>query len=218
MSVVAPSEPPRRDELEALIREARARQRRRRLFGAAVVAIVSAVGLSVHVSLHGRVEGSTHGRGGLTGVSSRCRTDQLRLSWLANGASAGESYVNMTLTNVSARACELRGWPTLGFVLRGGRRIAVGAHHDYNGTQKGRLPIRPVLLRRHAAASFNVRTADHHMFDAVPTCSRVQAALVTPPGSKTALQVRQPGVYCGRALLAVTPLVAGQRDHYWVVG
>jgi hypothetical protein len=47
MSVVAPPEPPRPDELEALIREARARQRKRRLGAAALVALLAGVVLGI---------------------------------------------------------------------------------------------------------------------------------------------------------------------------
>jgi hypothetical protein len=50
MSVLAP--PPQDDlELDLLIREARARQRRRRLIGAAVVALVAATGLSLWAAI-----------------------------------------------------------------------------------------------------------------------------------------------------------------------
>lgn len=74
------------------------------------------------------------------------------------------------------------------------------------------------MLRPHAAASFNVMTTDHFMLDRTPKCVRVRAVLVTPPGSRSALLIRQPGHYCGRKLEAVTPLVPGRLDHYWVVG
>jgi photosystem II stability/assembly factor-like uncharacterized protein len=47
MSVVAPPERPRADELEALIPEARSRQRRRWLVGAAALALAASLGLSL---------------------------------------------------------------------------------------------------------------------------------------------------------------------------
>jgi photosystem II stability/assembly factor-like uncharacterized protein len=53
MSVVAPPEPPPPDELEALIPEARARQRRRWLFLAAGVAIAAGVGLAIWAAIPG---------------------------------------------------------------------------------------------------------------------------------------------------------------------
>jgi hypothetical protein len=216
VSVVAP---PPKDELELLIREARARQRRRRLVAAVTVA-VAALGLSIYGSLAGSGAKAplVRGRPGAGAPSFRCRADQLRLSWRPNGASAGQGYTDFTFTNESARSCALHGWPTLGFVLRGGRRLAVGAGHAHNGTQKGRLSIRTVVLRPHAAASFNVRTTDHYVLGHPSKCSRIRVVLVTPPGARLALRVRQRGLYCGRKLEAVTPLVPGRLDRYWVVG
>src|SRR5262245_1967040 len=46
--MIAPPRPPSKDEIEALIEEARGRQLRRRLLGAAGVAIAAALGLSVY--------------------------------------------------------------------------------------------------------------------------------------------------------------------------
>jgi hypothetical protein len=53
MSVVAPPEPPQREELEALIREARARQRRRRMRYAAGLAAGSALALALWSAVPG---------------------------------------------------------------------------------------------------------------------------------------------------------------------
>jgi len=60
MNVVAP---PPQDELELLIREARARQRVRRLKFAAGVAVLAAAGLSVWAAIPGGVSGAPGGRG-----------------------------------------------------------------------------------------------------------------------------------------------------------
>jgi hypothetical protein len=51
--MIAPPKPPSQDELEALIREARERQLRRRLFATAAVAIAAGVGLAVWAALPG---------------------------------------------------------------------------------------------------------------------------------------------------------------------
>ena len=63
MSVVAPPEPPLPDELEALIREARARQWRRRALFAAAIAVVAGVGLSVWAAIPGGGTGVGDGGG-----------------------------------------------------------------------------------------------------------------------------------------------------------
>src|SRR6476659_4818168 len=54
--MIAPPKPPSHDELEALIKEARARQLRRRLLGAAGVAIAAALGISIYAFVIGAVQ------------------------------------------------------------------------------------------------------------------------------------------------------------------
>jgi hypothetical protein len=49
--MIAPPRPPSHDELEALIKEARARQLRRRLLGAASIATAAAAGLGIYATL-----------------------------------------------------------------------------------------------------------------------------------------------------------------------
>ena len=51
--MIAPPKPPTNDDLEALIKEARERQLRRRLLGAAGVAIAAVLGLSLYALVAG---------------------------------------------------------------------------------------------------------------------------------------------------------------------
>lgn len=69
MSVVAPPEPPRQDELEALIPEARARQRRRVLLIAAGVFAAVGVGLAVRAVLGGGSSVAIRGHGPITAAA-----------------------------------------------------------------------------------------------------------------------------------------------------
>jgi hypothetical protein len=64
MSVVAPPEPPRPDEFEALIREARARQRKRLLGTAAVIALLAGAAIGVHAIVAGGSPSTSRRRGG----------------------------------------------------------------------------------------------------------------------------------------------------------
>ena len=79
--------PAPQDGLEALIEEARARQLRRRLFGAASVAIVAAIGLAGYALTIG---GSTDLPGGAAKPEAEapplCRSSQLSASSYWNGA------------------------------------------------------------------------------------------------------------------------------------
>lgn len=107
--MIAPPRPPSHDELEALIKEARARQLRRRLLGAAGAAIATALGLAVYAFVTGGAVGRTAGGSPNTPlVAPLCRASQLSAS--ADGLN-GEAFGTMggeaTLTNVGAGVCSL---------------------------------------------------------------------------------------------------------------
>jgi hypothetical protein len=71
MSVIAPPEPPRPEELEALIREARTRQRRRWLGTAAVVALLAGAAVGLNSIMAGKSPGASRsGSGPKPGVQS----------------------------------------------------------------------------------------------------------------------------------------------------
>ena len=117
--MIAPPKPPSHDELEALIKEARERQLRRRLLGAAGVAIASAVALSVYAF--------TLGSGGLPTVVSgsgrvappECRASQLSAQAALNGAT-GSMAGFATVTNTGLTACSLPTTrPRVSIVWRG---------------------------------------------------------------------------------------------------
>jgi photosystem II stability/assembly factor-like uncharacterized protein len=75
VSVLAPPKPPRPDELEALIREARARQWRRRSLLAAAIAVFVGVGLSVWAAIPGGRSGASHDAGPPAAASSLRRIE-----------------------------------------------------------------------------------------------------------------------------------------------
>jgi len=83
MSVVAPPVPPRPDELEALIREARARQRRRWMLAAAVVALLAGVGLGTEAIVDRGGPAPSSGPGPTvavrTGKKCGVRVDDMRI-------------------------------------------------------------------------------------------------------------------------------------------
>src|SRR5258706_5861248 len=99
--MIAPPKPPSRDDVEALIKEARARQLRRRRLGAAGVAIVAGVGLAVYALTTGGGAQS-----GLTNGSPRCaaplcRNSRLSVAATWNGA-VGHLLHFFTITNQRA--------------------------------------------------------------------------------------------------------------------
>src|SRR5215471_19310161 len=104
--MIAPPRPPSHDELEALIKEARARQLRRRLLGAAGLAIAAALALSVYAFLAGNspvnlAQPPAHG-GRATGPL--CRAAQLSTAFGFQGSTQA-MMGGATLANTSASAC-----------------------------------------------------------------------------------------------------------------
>jgi photosystem II stability/assembly factor-like uncharacterized protein len=92
MSVIAPPEPPRPDELEALIREARARQRRRRLIFAAAVVVVSGASLSVWAAIPG-LGSARSAQGGNAGAATSRGIDKSgRVPIVEVGTSGGVTW------------------------------------------------------------------------------------------------------------------------------
>jgi hypothetical protein len=105
--MIAPPRPPTHDELEALIKEARARQRQRRLLGAAGVA-VAALGLSLYASHSGgsaEVAQPPAGAGN-PGVPF-CRSSQLSGSLFLQGAVPLGLAGGVTILNTGRIACAL---------------------------------------------------------------------------------------------------------------
>lgn len=106
--MIAPPRPPSHDELEALIKEARARQLRRRLLGTAGVAIGAALGLSVYAFAIGGSPadlGQPPAHGGRA-TGPLCRASQLVDSAEFQGAT-GSTAGGARLTNTSSRLCSL---------------------------------------------------------------------------------------------------------------
>jgi Protein of unknown function (DUF4232) len=117
--MIAPPKPPEHDELEALIKEARARQLRRRLLGAAGVAIVAALGLTAYALAIGRGGHAKQTGGSASGGPPLCRSTQLSTS-AGVTAAGGTVFDPVTLANTSSHACSLpAGIPHLHVVFRG---------------------------------------------------------------------------------------------------
>jgi hypothetical protein len=119
--MIAPPKPPAHDELEALIKEARERQLRRRLLGAAGVAVVAGFGLGAYAlatdgTTNHLVDGSS-----APVVAPRCRASQLSASARGlNGGGFGTMDGPATLTNISDTACSLPiGRPRVRILWRG---------------------------------------------------------------------------------------------------
>ena len=117
MGLLAPPKSPPQDDLEALIKEARQRQLRRRLLGAAVVASAAALGLAIHALTDNG--GAKIDAGGRAGGPPLCRSKQLSTS-AGDTAAAGTVFDPVVVANTSSHACSLpEGIPHLQIVFRG---------------------------------------------------------------------------------------------------
>jgi len=122
--MIAPPKRPPQDELEALIREARERQLRRRLLVAAGIAIAAAIGLGAYALTYGRTQYSaTSGSPGA--AVPACRSSQLSASTGLGGA-AGSLIGPVLIVNRSSVACALpRGRPVVRVTFHGKRTPTV---------------------------------------------------------------------------------------------
>jgi hypothetical protein len=125
--MIAPPKPPAHDELEALIKEARERQLRRRLLGAAVVAIVAAIALGVYaVTLGGHSPRTAQpARTGPGGVPL-CRSSQISVSvpMLVGVVEKGRTGL-FVMTNKGGSACSLPLRPPTASITRHAGRLPV---------------------------------------------------------------------------------------------
>ena len=138
--MLAPPKPLPRDELEALIKEARARQLRRRLTGAACVAALAAVGLTTYALTNGRSAPTESGPP--LGAPALCHSSQLSVAAIWDGA-AGNLFNFFTITNRGATACSVpSGRPTV-LLTRRGSQLKV---QELPNPPTNRYPGKPVSI------------------------------------------------------------------------
>jgi Domain of unknown function (DUF4232) len=140
--MVAPPKPPAHDNLEALIREARERQLRRRLVGAAAVAVAAALGLGIYALTTDGGRQSATASGPATGPAPLCRSAQL--SGSAGFQGATQSMLGgITLQNTSAGTCSLPSARPL---------VSISWHGERLRTKEGANPNAPPWPRARVLA------------------------------------------------------------------
>jgi hypothetical protein len=219
---LAPPRPPSSDDLEALIREARARQRKRWRVGIALLALVAGAALATDALVpagHSRAQ-ANQGRPSF-GSAPRCNAAQLRVGKARfDGAYTGHLVENLAFTNVSTRSCALRGWPSFEVISAGGRPVAARVGHVRNAPppQDLGVPARSVALRPGGAASFHVIADDGTGLDGIcPVPLPSVRTLVIPPGASRPARGATTMPYCHnprRLLVLLSPVVGGRLDRY----
>jgi hypothetical protein len=152
--MIAPPKPPSH-ELEALIKEARARQLRRRLLGAAGIAIAAALALSAYALSTRPTE--------RTGATSRSHTRAAIGCGVAGGwrlrpdglwsEPTGQHTAPVAVIRTGAQPCVLDGYPSVVLLNGHGQRLAFSYSHRGDQVVTSRSP-RVVHVDGHGSAFF----------------------------------------------------------------
>lgn len=211
--MIAPPKPPSHDRLEALIKEARARQLRRRLVGTAAVAVAAALGLGIYALLGGGQRTDVAAGGRPRAALAPCGTAagwRLRLDGVWSEPT-GRHTAPLALTRTGGSACALHGYPKI--ALLGAR----GQVLDFRYSHRGDLvvaarPPQAVRVGGHGSAYFLL---DKYRCDlrAQNVARWLRVALPGVSGSLTLRLPRYPIIdYCPAdppsRTIAVSPLVA----------
>jgi hypothetical protein len=217
--MLAPPRPPSHDELEALIKEARARQLRRRLFAAALVAIAAALSLSLYALATGGTHRTAIAAGGRPqataapcGVAAGWR---LKLDGLWSEPT-GQHTAPLAITRNGTSACTLTGYPAIALLDAKGHEL--GFRYTHSGDQVI-APQQPRLVHvaAHGSAYFLVNKYRCD-FRALNTARFLRATL---PGVRGSLILRLSGRspvmdYCPAdppsRTVAVSPIVGNLRS------
>jgi hypothetical protein len=200
VSVVAPPEPPRQDELEALIREARARQRRRWLVGVAVLGAAAAVTLSVWAAVpRGTTARHTSPAPPAGEAVASCSAAQLRITLPRRFAGLGHVNGDLRFTNVSGSTCRLSGWPSVVAVEPSGKTIRAGripARAAWALNWPAHRAVRPVVLDRGRSAYAEIDGGDLPLGDGSKACPTARWLRVGAPGqARVSLSAYWPAWY-----------------------
>ena len=212
--MIAPPSPPAHDELEALIKEARARQLRRRLLGAAGVAIAAALGLSVYAFFSGGVSrAASSDRGPSQAVAGCGAASGWRLKLAGTWSEpTGQHTAPLAITRIGGSACTLSGYPTISLLNAQGQTLPFRYSHRGDLVVAAHAP-RPVRVAGHDSAFFLL---NKYRCD-LRASGAARQLLVSLPGVRGRLSLRLPHYpildYCPAegpsTSIAVSPLVSG---------
>lgn len=211
--MIAPPKPPAQDELEALIKEARERQLRRRLLAAAGVAVAAALGLGIYAILvgGGSQQHSTTSRNRPQAAAAPCSSAAgWRLRIHGRWSEPTESNTApLAVTRIGAQACTLRGYPQIVLLGASGHKLNFPYTHRGDLVVAARTP-RAVHVAGGGSAFFLLNKSSCVVRNA-KLARRLQVRL---PGVRGLLTLRLPHYpmlgYCPTGLMtvAVSPIVA----------
>ncbi len=145
--MIAPSKPQSPDELEALMKEARQRQMRRRLLGAAGVAVAAAIALGMYALTIGSSNRSTESGPIGPGGVPLCRSSQISVSIPGLPGLIEEGRTGLfVMTNTSGSPCSLPLRPPRASVTLHGARLPVRQVGGRGIVLASWQPLRPAHL------------------------------------------------------------------------
>ncbi|MEY9874783.1 hypothetical protein ABH931_004283 [Streptacidiphilus sp. MAP12-33] len=109
-----------------------------------------------------------------------CTAAQLTPRLGAGNAGAGQIYTYLVVTNHSATACHVTGFPGLSLLDASGHQIGVPATYTY-------LPEQPVVLAPGASASDTIHTVNRQSNDPSQCLPTSVSLRIYPPGSRASL-------------------------------
>lgn len=143
--MIAPPKPPPTDP-EALIPEARDRQRRRRLIVVSTIALASGLAVALFSVLGGGSSSATARARNSAGGPPPCRASQLSTMYGVVGLAPGDNRDDggLVMKNVGTAACSLPGTPRVG-VYSGGRQLVVRQLPANRSVPNSRGPVARTL-------------------------------------------------------------------------
>lgn len=190
MTIGSPKRLSTRDEPDALVREARARQRRRQAIGAAAVAAMAGIVLIANGFTNRTLQPRVTTSGVVPAPAASCRSSQLRISLVHTGAVTGEEGGLLRFTNLSRTPCMLTGWPTVVAVEPSGTRIT--SHHAVTGTMlfgwvgSPGHPLPKIRLRQRSSAYAILADGDNPAGGSpARPCPTARRLRVSPPRDRT---------------------------------
>jgi hypothetical protein len=161
MAIDSPPRPPAQDELDALIREARERQLRRRLLGVAAIAIVSAVSLGIYALFSGDSSQPATGASP-SGLAVTCPRGALSLSLQTQGT-ATQAVTFLTIRNPQRLTCSITA-PVIFEITTNGQRAHVRGnplrlrlHTNLRGARSNSWPLNGVWWANYCGSRKGIR-------------------------------------------------------------